>query len=331
VNEAAKPKQPAPAPASSSKTASGAAAGAGSSSAGKGGASDGTGRKRKHGDSREGVAEGGEDGGAGTLKLNVPFQLKKILVDDWEFVSMAPKRYMPALPVPEPGKSAAQICEAYLAHLRGEEVDLRPITKKVRPSEHNQIESSSSAAASADLIKKSGSGLANSSASYSSSSSSSLTSRAVSERDYRIAKEMVDSLKAYFDKSFPVFLLYRYERLHFDSWWRERREALGARPYSEICCGEHFLRLFAKLPELLSHAQVTAAELDVIIQVLGDFLKWMAKHHKALFSIEHYYAAHPEYVAAYEAASKKGSALQKLSYDKVFIHGVTPTDPLHRS
>ena len=246
---------------------------------------------------------------------------------------MAPKRYLPALPVPEPGKSAAQICDAYLAHLRGEEVDLRPITKKVRPSEHQQLEStSSSAAAVTDSSKKSAVAVSSSpSSSSSSSSSSSTTSRAVSERDYRVAKEMIDSLKAYFDKSFPVFLLYRYERLHFDSWWRERREAIGARPYSEICSGEHFLRLFAKLPELLSHAQVTAAELDVIVQVLGDFLKWMAKHHKALFSIEHYYAAHPEYVSAYEAASKKGSALQKLSYDKVLIQGVTPTDPLHRA
>jgi len=260
----------------------------------------------------------------------VPFQLKKILVDDWEFVSMAPKRYLPVLPVPEPGKTAAQICDAYLAHLRGEDVDLRPITKKPRPSETvtEFTSSSSSSAAAATLNDVSKKGQATTSSSSSSSSSS---SRAVLERDYKVAKEMVDSLRAYFDKSFPVFLLYRYERLHFDSWWRERKELLGSRPYSEICSGEHFLRLFAKLPELLSHAQVTAAELDVIVQVLGDFLKWMAKHHKAFFSVEHYYAVHPDYVAQYETSSKKGTALQKIAYDRVFIQGVTPTDPLHRS
>lgn len=120
--------------------------------------------------------------------------------------------------------------------------------------------------------------------------------------------------------------------MHFDAWWRERRgaEAGGAKPYSELCGAEHFLRMFAKMPSLLAHAALPRDEHEMLVHTLADMLRWMARNAKALFSLEHYHAVHPDYVALYEQARRRGGALPKCAYDKVFITGVTPTDPLHR-
>ena len=147
-----------------------------------------------------------------------------------------------------------------------------------------------------------------------------------------MAREVVEGLRSYFDRAFPVFLLYRFERLHFDAWWRERRgaEAGGARPYSELCGGEHFLRLFARLPALLSHAALARDEHELLLHTLGDLLRWMARHSRALFSLEHYHAVTGEYAGVYEAARRRGGALPRVAFDRVFLAGVTPTDPLHR-
>jgi hypothetical protein len=153
----------------------------------------------------------------------------------------------------------------------------------------------------------------------------------VPEREYRVAREVVEGLRHYFDRAFPVFFLYRFERLHFDAWWRERRgaEAGGARPYSELCSAEHFLRIFTRMPALLAHATLARDEHEMLVHTIADLLKWMARNAKALFSVEHYHAAHPDYVALM-ARSARGAALPRIAYDKVFIEGVTPTDPLHR-
>jgi mortality factor 4-like protein 1 len=46
---------------------------------------------------------------------------------------------------------------------------------------------------------------------------------------------------------------------------------------SDIYSGEHLLRLFVKLPELLAHSRLTEKEALVLQAKLGEFLKWLEK------------------------------------------------------
>jgi hypothetical protein len=71
------------------------------------------------------------------------------------------------------------------------------------------------------------------------------------------------SSRLYFDKALPLILLYRHEREQYE---RAKAEALqrpeGGKTFvpSEVYGAEHLLRLFVRLPNLLSQASMSPQE-----------------------------------------------------------------------
>jgi len=90
-------------------------------------------------------------------------------------------------------------------------------------------------------------------------------------------EDVCDALLVYFEKSLPVLLLYRFERMAWDAYLRERRGAGGA--FADIAPPIFLLRLLVRLPTLLTSTQPGLArkELEVIGATISELVKWMAK------------------------------------------------------
>eukprot|EP00850_Spirogloea_muscicola_P011103 SM000067S20380 [mRNA] locus=s67:657277:660025:- [translate_table: standard] len=82
-------------------------------------------------------------------------------------------------------------------------------------------------------------------------------------------KEVVTGLRVYFDKSLPVILLYKEER---EQYAEIHAEASETQP-SDVYGAEHLLRLFVKLPELLTYVNLEDAAMAHLLDRLSDFLK----------------------------------------------------------
>ncbi|KAJ7966566.1 MRG family protein isoform 1 [Quillaja saponaria] len=104
--------------------------------------------------------------------------------------------------------------------------------------------------------------------------------------DYRLKKdgligdsvgEIVRGLCCYFDKALPMMLLYSNERQQF-----EEACASDISP-STVYGAEHLLRLFVKLPEFLSHANIEEETLIELQANLVDFLKFLHKNRSSFF------------------------------------------------
>ncbi|KAJ4763145.1 Chromatin modification-related protein EAF3 [Rhynchospora pubera] len=89
--------------------------------------------------------------------------------------------------------------------------------------------------------------------------------------------EILKGLRCYFDKALPVLLLYNKEKAQYNDMVKE-----DVSP-STIYGAEHLLRLFVKLPELLSHVSMEEEALTKLQQRLLDFLKFMQKNQSLFF------------------------------------------------
>ena len=73
-------------------------------------------------------------------------------------------------------------------------------------------------------------------------------------------KELADALKLYFDKALPLMLLYQQEFKQFVAV----SQAEPHKPASEVYGPEHLLRLFVRLPALLSQTALTRDEVTQV-------------------------------------------------------------------
>ncbi|XP_071690125.1 protein MRG1-like isoform X2 [Rutidosis leptorrhynchoides] len=91
------------------------------------------------------------------------------------------------------------------------------------------------------------------------------------------AGEILNGLRCYFNKALPAMLLYKCEIQQY-----EEATANNVSP-SQIYGAEHLLRLFVKLPEILSHANIEDETLAVLQHRLQDFLKFLKKNQSSIF------------------------------------------------
>lgn len=70
--------------------------------------------------------------------------------------------------------------------------------------------------------------------------------------------ELIDAIKAYFDRALPLILLYHHERDQYERVKAEHKD--GEFVPSDFYGAEHLLRLFVKLPGLLAQAAMTQHE-----------------------------------------------------------------------
>ncbi|KAG8390901.1 hypothetical protein BUALT_Bualt01G0131700 [Buddleja alternifolia] len=104
--------------------------------------------------------------------------------------------------------------------------------------------------------------------------------------DYRVKKddmivnsvaEIVEGLRRYFDKALPAMLLYKQERQQY-----EEVIADNISP-SSVYGAEHLLRLFVKLPEMLSCINIEMKTLTELQQRLLDILRFLQINESAFF------------------------------------------------
>ncbi|KAL0323052.1 UNVERIFIED_CONTAM: protein MRG1 [Sesamum angustifolium] len=89
--------------------------------------------------------------------------------------------------------------------------------------------------------------------------------------------EIVNGLRCYFDKALPAMLLYKHERLQYEEVIADNVSPSG------VYGAEHLLRLFVKLPEMLSCIQIEMETLTELQQRLHDFLRFLQSNQSAFF------------------------------------------------
>lgn len=90
-------------------------------------------------------------------------------------------------------------------------------------------------------------------------------------------KEIVDGLRCYFDKALPAMLLYKEERQQY------KEVIADSVSPSDVYGAEHLLRLFVKLPEMLSCVHIEMEAMSELQQRLLDFLRFLQSNQSEFF------------------------------------------------
>ena len=160
--------------------------------------------KRRKLDADQETEEAAEEA---TVKILMPFTLKKRLVDDWEHVTQSKK--LVRLP-----------CTTTISQVLKQFLDSKKDRKGVTPQPYIEI---------------------------------------------------IEGVRTFFERALGSILLYRFERLQYEAVKAEHPEANLADIYGV----HHLLRLFVKLPQLLSGSDIGEEDMGVIKQKLHEFLKYV--------------------------------------------------------
>jgi len=102
--------------------------------------------------------------------------------------------------------------------------------------------------------------------------------------------EVIEGVRLYFDKALGTILLYRFERVQYTESLKKQK----GKAVSEIYGAEHLLRLFVKLPLLLSDTDMQPEAQALIKQRLEDLLSYLVTNKKTFF-VSKYESATPTY------------------------------------
>ncbi|KAF2748997.1 MRG-domain-containing protein [Sporormia fimetaria CBS 119925] len=95
-----------------------------------------------------------------------------------------------------------------------------------------------------------------------------------------ILEEVVQGLKEYFNRALGRLLLYRFERgqlLELNEKMQEPTGDFVGKKYTDIYGGEHLLRLFVSMPELIAQTNMDAQSVGRLREELTSMLTWMSK------------------------------------------------------
>ncbi|CAA7407660.1 unnamed protein product [Spirodela intermedia] len=89
--------------------------------------------------------------------------------------------------------------------------------------------------------------------------------------------EILKGIRCYFDKALLAMLLYKNEREQYEAAVDDKVSP------SSVYGAEHLLRLFVKLPELLTYVHMEEEALAKLQQKLSEFLKFLQKNQSSFF------------------------------------------------
>ncbi|GAA5835364.1 hypothetical protein JCM3766R1_004767 [Sporobolomyces carnicolor] len=101
----------------------------------------------------------------------------------------------------------------------------------------------------------------------------------------RLAAEIAAGLSLYFNKALGNNLLYRFERGQYQEQYKKLQGT--DKQMSSIYGGEHLLRLFVNLPELLAATSLDPESMSVLKENMVQFLAWMDLNRRVLFVKEY--------------------------------------------
>ena len=236
-----------------------------------------------------------------SLKVALPFVLKKVLVDDWEQINGGDIVPDGDIASSLPGAKKAKDTNGY--SLSRKVVDL-PVKVTVRMLFDQFLKEKEAALKGDDAAVGGAPPPPPKSAASSSSSSSSASSAAVaaprSAADVAAElapwKDFAQGIMHYFERSLPVLLLYKAERTQYESFRAAKSSSIsssssssfssssssGAAPSQQALVDvygmEHLLRLFVKLPYIVSSSAITEGEARALLSRIGEVLKHMQKN-----------------------------------------------------
>ncbi|KAK9872150.1 hypothetical protein WA026_016204 [Henosepilachna vigintioctopunctata] len=103
--------------------------------------------------------------------------------------------------------------------------------------------------------------------------------------------EIVKGIKEYFNVMLGKQLLYKFEKPQYE----DVLLSYPKKPVSEIYGGIHLLRLFAKLGPMLAYTPLDEKSIQLLLNSIQDFLKFLIKNSAQLFNMQLYVNSTPEY------------------------------------
>ena len=267
----------------------------------------------------------------GRVRIEVPPELKAVLVEDWEAV--VGRKCLLRMPC-APEHTVAGLVERYLAFLAGGEAPAPPALQQPAASKPKAARKPGAAAAAAAAAPAeeaaaaaasagAGAGAGGARAGAKRPRAGPASAAARPPEELCAIRRLLEALLAFFDKKMAVACLYRFELMQYQAWCREPATAAAVsganaddlkmpqHPHSRHWPAQVLLRLLVLLPDIFhSERSVTPPDAEFINTTLGDFLKWLARHSRALFSAaEHYARAAGVYAAEYRKTLEKGGRL----------------------
>ncbi|KAM0684731.1 Esa1p-associated factor [Mitosporidium daphniae] len=108
-----------------------------------------------------------------------------------------------------------------------------------------------------------------------------------------VAREVCEGLCDYFNVALGSFLLYPFERVQL----KDVLKTSEAAPLSQIYGAIHLLRLFVKIPSLLSQTATTISTSAVLRDEFIKILQFLDQKHDTLFPDSIYEFAEPSYIS----------------------------------